>query len=94
MSELLMLAERVEGLTAEDHTRLIGVRDGYVKAIVKLKRAIGDDHYYCGPIHSRHTRKLKAREERLRIPREVLGQLEAELAGIRDTLRALAEPRP
>ena len=77
--------------TASDRARLIGVRDGYVRAIVKLKRAIADDQYDCGPIDPRHTRKLKAQEERLCIPREIRRQLEAELAEIRDALTTAAD---
>lgn len=73
--------------THDDYVRLIGVRDGYVHTIVKLKRAIAHGTEYP-PIDPRHTRKIKAQEDRLRIPREVLGQLEAELAGIRDAMTA------
>jgi len=69
----------------DDLMRLIGVRDGYVKAIVKLKREISFGTEYP-PIDPRHTRKVKAQEDRLRIAREVLRQLEAELAGIRAAL--------
>lgn len=79
-----MAAERVR-LTEDDRTRLIGVRDGYVHAIVKLKREISFGTEYP-PINPRHTRKVKAQEDRLRIAREVLQQLEAELAGIRDAI--------
>ena len=78
------LADRVEGLDGE-RVRLIGVQSGYIHAIVKLKRAIGSETAYR-PINPRHTRKLKAREERLRIPREVLHQLERELESIRAAL--------
>ena len=79
-----MAAERVR-LTEDDRTRLIGVRDGYVHAIVKLKRETSFGTEYP-PINPRHTRKVKAQEDRLRIAREVLQQLEAELAGIRDAI--------
>lgn len=73
--------------THDDYVRLIGARDGYVHAIVKLKRVIAHGTEYP-PIDPRHTRKIKAQEDRLRIAREVLGQLEAELAGIRDAMTA------
>lgn len=71
--------------TQDDYMRLMGARNGYVHAIVKLKRAIAHGAAYP-PIDPRHTRKIKAQEDRLRIAREVLGQLEAELAGIRDAM--------
>lgn len=79
-----MAGERVR-LTEDDRTRLIGVRDGYVHAIVKLKREISFGTEYP-PIDPRHTRKIKAQEDRLRIPREVLQQLERELDDIRIAL--------
>ena len=79
-----MTAERVR-LTEDDRTRLIGVRDGYVKAIVKLKREISFGTEYP-PINPRHTRKIQEQEDRLRIPREVLQQLERELDDIRAAL--------
>lgn len=66
--------------------RLIGVQSGYIHAIVKLKRAIGLETAYR-PIDPRHVRKIKAREERLRIPREVLHQLERELEAIRAAIK-------
>lgn len=69
----------------DDLMRLIGVRDGYIKAIVKLKLAISFGTEYP-PIDPRHTRKIKTQEDRLRIPREVLQQLERELDDIRAAL--------
>lgn len=82
-----MAADLIEAQrwTHDDYVRLIGARDGYVHAIVKLKRAIAHGTEYP-PINPRHTRKVKAQEDRLRIAREVLQQLEAELAGIRDAI--------
>ena len=82
-----MAADLIEAQrwTHDDYVRLIGARDGYVHAIVKLKRAIVHGTEYP-PIDPRHTRKIKAQEDRLRIAREVLGHLEAELAGIRDAM--------
>lgn len=76
-----------EAQRRDEHMRLIGVRDGYVHAIVKLKREISFGTEYP-PIDPRHTRKIRAQEDRLRIAREVLRQLEAELAGIRDAMTA------
>lgn len=73
------------GLTEEDRTRLIGVRDGYVRAIVKIKRAIIFGTEYP-PIAPRHVRKIKAQEDRLRIAREVVEQLEDDLTRIRDAI--------
>lgn len=78
-------ARLTEAQRRDEHMRLIGVRDGYVHAIVKLKREISFGTEYP-PIDPRHTRKIKAQEDRLRIPREVLQQLERELDDIRIAL--------
>lgn len=78
-------ARLTEAQRQDEHMRLIGARDGCVHAIVKLKRAISFGTEYP-PIDPRHTRKIKAQEDRLRIPREVLQQLERELDDIRIAL--------
>lgn len=80
-----MAGDLTEAQRQGEHMRLIGVRDGYVHAIVKLKMAISFETEYP-PINPRHTRKVKAQEDRLHIAREVLRQLETELAGIRDAI--------
>ena len=82
-------ARIVEAQRQDELMRLIGVRAGYVHAIVKLKRAISFGTEYP-PIDPRHIRKIKAQEDRLRIPREVLSHLERELDAIR---AALAPPQ-
>lgn len=59
-------------MAREEATRVLGARDGYIHALLRVRAQIG---YIAGPyspgIHPRHVRKLAERERRLRPLREL-----------------------
>ena len=61
---------RSQQMRHDEAMRVLGARDGYIGALLKVRTQIGNITHYQ-PIDPRHVRKIAAREKLLRPLREL-----------------------